>query len=198
MSSDLTVVAVVLAPTRLQFASSTYQPTSTSWQPQWQKCVEVVLPKSSDPVHIVEQLCAADPSVILVCRPELRSLLLRRYAHDMVVLVDESGLSKTSKVGRAGRRRAFWWTFVPDPWKPSLDACWQVADMTYSYCRQCTIRQDTTTSLFDRYRYRPATPREDIVGQQRDVQPTDGIDSKTTDSITCCKSLANAQRHKAG
>ena len=155
--------------------------------------MEVVLSKSSDPVHIVEQLCAADPAVILVCQPELRSLLLRRYAHDTVVLVNESSLSNTRKVSRASIRRAFWWTFVPDPWKPSLDACWQVADMTYSYCRQRTIRQDTTTSLFDRYRYRPTTPREDIVGQQRDMQPAEGIDSETTESITCCKLLSNAQ-----
>ena len=150
MSSDFLVVVVLTTSTRLHFASAVVQPASTSWR----QCLEVVLSRSSDPVHIVEQLCLGcgpDPSVILVCQPELRSVLLRRYAHDTVVLVE--GASATGSA-----RGSVWWPVVLERWRAALTRMWRVADMMYSHAktRQCP----KTTGLFDKYRYCRATAQE--------------------------------------
>ena len=156
-ASAITITAIVLSKrNRLQFAAATVQ---SGGQPQWRLCLEVVLPnKASNPVQIVEQLCSGtDPSVILVCQQDARSLLLHRYAHDTLTLVDSSSTSCTS-----------WWPSVPSAWESTLKAHWQVADMIYTHARRIHQAQllplpvDVKGSLFERYRYRPTVEVVDV------------------------------------
>ena len=144
-NSVATITAVVLNATTLQFATAT---THCSGQPRWRTCVHVRLPKTSNPIHTIftiEQLCGGiDPSVILVCQHDVRSLLLCRYAQNTVTLVDEAS--------RSGR--ALWWPFVPSAWKSTLRTHWQVAGMIYTYARQrqlAMLSPVTGAGLFDRH-----------------------------------------------
>ena len=156
MSTSATIIAIVLTKRmRLQFASATQQ---SSGQPQWRLCLEVVLPKMGNPIQIVEQLCGGtDPSVILVCQQDARSLLLHRYAQDTVRFVDPSSTGCT-----------FWWPSVPSAWELTLKAHWRVADMIYTHARHVHQTQllplpvNVNGSLFDRYRYRPAVEEVDV------------------------------------
>jgi hypothetical protein len=144
------IVAVVLTKTTLQFAAATIQ---SGWQPQWQKCIRVVLTKSSNPIQIVEQLCG-EPSMILVCQPDVQSLLLRRYAHDTVRLVDEV----------QGKSRALWWPVLPVSWAPALRSQWRAAGLIYVHAwgaSQAALLAQAEKPLsaddvFDQFRYRPA------------------------------------------
>ena len=144
------IVAVVLTKTTLQLAAATIE---SRWQPQWQKCIRVVLTKSSNPTQIVEQLCG-DPSLILVCQPDVRSLLLRRYAHDTVRLVNEV----------QGNSRALWWPVLPASWAPLLRSQWRAAGMVYVHswgASQAAVlaraeKPLSADDFFDQFRYRPA------------------------------------------
>ena len=166
------VIAVVLSTTRLHFAAATIP--EAGWQPQWQRCVEVVVTKSSDPVQVVEQLCGADPSVILVSQPELRSMLLRRYTHDTVTLVDES-TTGSSRASKHRQRPSFWWAYVPNAWEAATKQSWRVADMVYTYARRTHLTQlDAPLSgsgLFDRYKYVPAGAEQ---AEAREEKPKEG------------------------
>ena len=138
-----TITAVVLNETTLQFATATIH---CAGQPRWRICVNVRLPKISNPIHTIhtiEQLCGGiDPSVILVYQHDVRSLLLCRYAQETVTLVDE-----TSKSGRA-----LWWPFVPNAWKSTFRGQWKVAGMIYTYARQqqlAMLLPGSRAGLFD-------------------------------------------------
>jgi hypothetical protein len=148
------IVAVLRTKTTLQFAAATIQ---SGWQPQWQKCIRVVLTKSSNPIQIVEQLCGGageDPSLILVCQPDVRSLLLPRYAHDTVRLVNEV----------QGNCRALWWPVLPASWAPALRSQWRAAGLIYVHAwgaSQAALlaqaeKPPSADDFFDQFRYRPA------------------------------------------
>jgi hypothetical protein len=145
------VTAIAVSKARIQFAAATIQ---SRWKPQWQRCMEVVVPKSVDPIQIIEQLCGADPSVILVCQREVQSLLLHRYAHDTVRLVDEVH----------AKSRAFWWPLLPTRWASLLRSHWRVAGMIYVHAwraNQAALlakveKPLSAAGFFDQFRYRPA------------------------------------------
>ena len=147
------IVAVVLTKTTLHFAAATIE---SRWRHQWQKCIRVVLTKSSNPIQIVEQLCGGageDPSLILVCQPDVRSLLLRRYAQDTVRFVDEV----------QGKSRALWWPVLPTSWAPALRSQWRAAGLIYVHAwgaSQAAVLAQAEKPLsadefFDQFRYRP-------------------------------------------
>ena len=177
------VVAVVYSATRLQFASATIQSDCESgWQPQWQRCVEVVLTKSSDPVQVVEQLCGgadADPSVIVVSQLELRSMLLRRYAHDTIILVDETAREPNRRNGR--KQPAIWWPFVPNAWEAATKQNWRVADMLYTYARRIHLEElgvpPSGSGLFDRYRYVPVGAENEEARNEKRQQAVCGLNA---------------------
>jgi hypothetical protein len=145
------VTAIVVSKTRIQFAAAVVE---SGWQPQWQKCVEVVVPSSVDPIQIIEQLCWIDPSVILVCQREAQSLLLRRYAHDTVRLVGEV----------QPKSRSFWWPLLPTRWESVLRSHWRVAGMIYAHAwraNQAALlvqveKPLSAAGFFDQFGYRPA------------------------------------------
>lgn len=164
-TSTSAITATVLTRTTLQFGAATVQ---SGWLPQWSICVEVLLPMGSNVtqiMRIIEQLCGGtDPSVMLVCQEQVRSLLLYRYAHNTVTLVEDISRSSASK--SRSKRCALWWSFVPITWKSTLKEHWQVADMIYTHARRAYLRQrqfqtpPSADDLFDQYRYRPAAAEE--------------------------------------
>jgi len=140
--------------------------------------VEVVLTKASDPVQIIEQLCGgaeADPSLMLVSQLELYSLLLRRYAQDTVMLVDESAEASSANTKRGRESPLFWSPYVPHAWEFASKQSSRVADMIYTYARRTYLAPlnvpppSCGSGLSDRYRYRPVEIKEAPEQKQEEV-----------------------------
>ena len=155
-AQDKVICALVLLKSSFRIAAARVRPHQP---PEWKLCVQVSIPANVDPLTIVQQLCMVlgDVSLILVYQAEARSLLLRLYAYDRVVLV-----SPPSTLIRALHPSS-----VPAEWKALLAVYWQPAEMVYSYTQRSTrtttdseVLMSTSTStstsgLFEKYRYRP-------------------------------------------
>ena len=152
MSTSHLLCAVVLLKSSFRIAAATVSAHSPL---EWKMCAEVVVPASLNHLIMMEQLLAilGDVDRILVYQAEARSCLLRRYAHDMVVMVDQPN----------SRSRALWPRATQLICTSQLLACWQAADMIFSHVRRLNhsaplnVTNEITPVLgvFDQYRYRP-------------------------------------------
>jgi hypothetical protein len=120
MSTSIT--AIILSQGKLELAAAQFEPDA---QPKWMTCTTIAVAASVDPRVVVERFCAAS-DLILVHQPEVRSMLLHRYAHNTVLLVSRPHV----------KSRALWSPLVPKDWAAQLLAQWHVADLVYTYVRR--------------------------------------------------------------
>jgi hypothetical protein len=111
-----------------------------------------LVPRGLDPLVVLEKLLSAmgEVDTILIHQPEARAVLLRRYAHDAVVLVQPSLV----------KSRMLWTLLIPKDWAPVLMAHWRVVDLVYAHARREYQAQHCAadaTDFFEQFRYRPST-----------------------------------------
>jgi hypothetical protein len=149
------IAAVIMSSTRVNVtAASIFHPTAP---PQWRLCTEAVVAKGVDPLLVVERLLSlvgAEVDVMLIHQSEARRLLLRRYAHDSIVLVQQPHV----------KSRALWTPLMPKEWAPLLMAHWRVADLVYAYTRRLYQAaalgiEQADANFFDRFKYKPCSSK---------------------------------------
>ena len=153
------IAAVTLSPNRMQVAVACLSQVSAP--PEWRMCTEAVVPRTVDPLLVLEQLLSVvgEIDVILVHQAEASSMLLRRYDQHVVVLVQPP--HPKSKV--------LWAQSMPKEWAPLLMARWRVVDLIYLHTRRLrqaaalggeraasTIAAAAAGTIFDQFRYAPS------------------------------------------
>jgi hypothetical protein len=122
------ITAAILSSTRVQLAVAVIAVKPSSGRVEWKVCTEAVVTRGVDPLLVLERLLLPEVStevdVILVHQPEARSMLLRRYAQNTVVLMQPPHQ----------KSRALWLPLVPKEWAPLLTAHWRLADLVYASC----------------------------------------------------------------
>ena len=140
------ITAITLSKRKLELAAAQFEPGQ---QPKWRMCTKIALPASADPLTAVERFCASS-DLILVHQPAVRSMLLRRFAHDTVLLVSPPHV----------KSRALWSPLVPKDWAAQLLAQWQAVDLVYTHVRranQARLLPSLSASVFfDQFKYRPS------------------------------------------
>jgi hypothetical protein len=121
------VAGVILCMTRVQLAVASMD---TSGRPMlnWKLVTSAVVPRGLDPLVVLEKLLSTvgEVDTILIHQPEARSVLLRRFAQYIVVLVQPPHAES----------RVLWTPLVPKDWAPLLMAQWRVVDLVYTHARR--------------------------------------------------------------
>jgi hypothetical protein len=158
------VAGVILSTTRVQVAVA-----SMDTSPNWKLVTSAVVPRGLNPLLVLENLLSAvgEVDTILIHQPEARSVLLRRYAQDTVVLVQPAH----------AKSRVLWTKLMPKDWASLLMAHWRVVDLVYTLARReyqvAAIGErsagdkhvSSAADFFERFKYRP-TPGDTAEGLQ--------------------------------
>ena len=153
------IAGVILSMTRVQLAVASMDSAGCAL-PTWKLVTKAVVPRGLDPLLVMEKLLSAVGAVdtIVIHQPEAPAVLLRRYAHDTVMLVQPPH----------PKSRALWTPLMPKDWAPLLSAHWRVVDLVYAHVLreyQSSILRDRThgdansvEEFFEQFKYRPQAP----------------------------------------